>query len=45
MYLTLRLDGFTVGDVTTAINKAQKAFVAPNSAYVVMDSDPNVCPT
>ncbi len=40
MYLTSRLDGYTVSDVTTAINKAQKVYVAPNSAYVVADSDP-----
>ena len=42
MYLTSRLDGFTVADVTASINRAQSAFVIPNGSCIVMDNDPNV---
>jgi uncharacterized protein (TIGR03790 family) len=43
MYLTARLDGYTVADVTTAINKAKNVYLLPiaNSSYVVIDNDPN----
>jgi uncharacterized protein (TIGR03790 family) len=41
MYLTSRLDGFTVADVTSSIDKAKKAFMMPTSSYIVMDDDPN----
>ncbi|MGA2799197.1 MAG: TIGR03790 family protein [Thermoguttaceae bacterium] len=43
MYLTSRLDGFTVSDVTAAITKAKNVYLLPiaNSSYVVMDNDPN----
>ncbi len=41
MRLTARLDGFTTGDVKAAINKAQQAFLIPNSRWVVLDDDPN----
>jgi uncharacterized protein (TIGR03790 family) len=42
MYLTSRLDGFTVANVTASINKAKNAFVIPNGSCIVMDNDPNV---
>jgi uncharacterized protein (TIGR03790 family) len=41
MYLASRLDGYTVANVVSSINKAQHVYVVPNSAYVVADSDPN----
>jgi hypothetical protein len=41
MRLTARLDGFTVSNVVTAINKAGKAFVNKGT-YIVMDNDPSV---
>lgn len=43
MYLTSRLDGFTVADVTSSINRAQNACLIPlpNSQYIVMDDSPN----
>lgn len=41
LYLTSRLDGFNVNDVTTSINKAKQAFLIPNSCYVVMDDENN----
>ena len=37
--LTARLDGFTVADVTAAIDRAQRAFVGPFG--FVVDDDPN----
>ncbi|MBN2581375.1 MAG: TIGR03790 family protein [Pirellulales bacterium] len=45
MYLTARLDGFTVSDVTASITKAKNAFLIPNSRYVVADDDPNTSPS
>ena len=41
--LTARLDGFTVANVESAIDRAQHAYLLPgsNSPYVVMDNDPN----
>jgi uncharacterized protein (TIGR03790 family) len=44
--LTSRLDGFTVGDVTAAIDRAQNAFVGPNNTtggpfHFVVDADPS----
>ena len=42
MYLTSRLDGFTVANVTASIDRAKKAFVIPNGTCIVMDNDPNV---
>jgi len=40
MRLAARLDGFTVNDVKTAINRAQQAFLISNSRWVVVDNDP-----
>jgi uncharacterized protein (TIGR03790 family) len=42
MRLTARLDGFTTSDVEAAIDRAQHVFVAPGSAWTVVDDDPNV---
>ena len=36
--LTSRLDGFTVGDITASIDRAQQAFIGPNC--FVVDNDP-----
>ncbi len=45
MYLTARLDGYTISNVTAAINKAKNAYLLPNSSlkssWIVMDDDPN----
>jgi len=40
MRLTARLDGFTTADVETAITKAQRAYIIPNSTCIVADNDP-----
>jgi hypothetical protein len=41
MYLTSRLDGYTVSDVMASIKNAQNAFLLPNSSLIVIDNDPN----
>jgi hypothetical protein len=45
MRLTSRLDGFSVADVTAAIDRAQNAFVGPNNSpngpfHFIVDNDP-----
>ncbi len=45
--LTSRLDGYTVGDVEAAIDRAQHAFIGPNNDpngpfYFLVDNDPTI---
>ncbi len=39
--LAARLDGFSVGDVTGMIDRAQAAFVQPGQQEIVVDDDPS----
>jgi uncharacterized protein (TIGR03790 family) len=41
MRLSARLDGFSTADVKAAINRANNAFLMPNSGYIVLDDDPS----
>jgi uncharacterized protein (TIGR03790 family) len=41
MRLTARLDGFTVSDVTSSIQRAQHAYLISKSRWIVLDDDPN----
>jgi uncharacterized protein (TIGR03790 family) len=40
IYLTSRLDGFTVEDITKSIKRAQNAYIKPDHQLVVVDDDP-----
>lgn len=45
IYLTSRLDGFSVEDVKQSIKRAQNAYISPAYQYVVVDDDPNAAGT
>lgn len=45
IYLTSRLDGFSVNDVKASIKRAQNAYIKPAYQYVVVDDDPNAAGT
>jgi uncharacterized protein (TIGR03790 family) len=40
--LTSRLDGYTVANIKSAVDKAKRAFVLPGGRQFVLDDDPNV---